>query len=67
MPEIQELGRLHFLVPSRSRPGLVHLVDLEPAEGRLFWCSCERHTLNHYYHGQRCHHIKAALETTCRS
>lgn len=83
LPYVQPIGRLHFLVGSRSRPnpdagrifgpeenffGLdatEYLVDLLPIECGGFtipyFCSCERHTKNHYYVGEICHHLEAAV------
>ncbi len=46
-----------YLVASRSRSGIKHRVDLETGE-----CACERFNESHHYHGQECHHIKAARE-----
>ena len=46
---VERYGRLFFLVDSNSRPGLLHLVDLEPSrywvDNRLvsfpYLCDCE--------------------------
>lgn len=61
--EITVIGRLHFLVQSRSRPDVVHIVDLEPEyekPGLPFFCSCEAFTLNPHTKWTACHHLAAA-------
>jgi len=42
-----------YLVESVSRPGEVHIVDVDERT-----CSCERH---HFTKGQSCAHLEAAL------
>ena len=62
---VTPIGRLHFLVSSRSRPQVEHVVDLEPEyeEGGLkFWCSCERFEVNTHHHHAPCHHLQAAVD-----
>jgi len=62
--KVTVIGRLHFLVSSRSRAGLEHLVDLEPDYDdprHRYFCSCERFTLSPDYHHTPCHHIEAAV------
>jgi hypothetical protein len=67
---IRPWGRLLFLVDSHSRPGLVHLTDLEPelgddgkplAFGKRELCSCEA---NRFIAGP-CRHIIECLEYLC--
>lgn len=55
---VTPIGRLFFLVSSRSRKGLDHVADLEPNEyGDAPACSCEKNRLR----GEPCHHLKAAV------
>ena len=46
-----------FTVSSRTRPGMVHLVDLDDEDGKPA-CSCEQFLCR----GIRCHHIDAAQD-----
>lgn len=57
-----EIGRLHFLVESRTQPE-PWLVDLEPEyeqPGLPYFCACPRFTKNTHYHHRPCHHIISA-------
>lgn len=62
MSGILVIGRLHFLVPSHSRPGVAHVVDLEPCAYGAYGCSCEAFTLSHGSHGLPCRHIEEVVE-----
>ena len=46
------IGRLHYLVRSRSVPGEWHCIDLEPVDGEDGGCTCTsyrvRGTCRHY-------------------
>jgi hypothetical protein len=62
-PAIDLHGRWSFLVDSESRPGIRHIVDLEPEldiegnpvhGGEPWWCSCEAH---HYKVTRPCKHV----------
>lgn len=61
--KVTEIGRLFFIVESRSRFWLSHFVDLEPGNhpwgNNPFFCTCEDFKFN----GNRpCGHIKACAE-----
>jgi hypothetical protein len=65
--EIQVYGRWMFYVSSASRPGLRHLVDLEPdllndgqpdPQGRLFRCDCEADA---FAVERPCRHVRAVI------
>lgn len=47
---------LRWTVTSETRPGMSHLVEVQPGGGT---CSCENHTLGG---NPRCKHINAARE-----
>lgn len=59
MSTVVEIGRLQYLVQSRSRPEIQHSVDAEPNEhGAGIACSCELNRLRL----KRCHHIEQVEE-----
>jgi hypothetical protein len=67
-PLIDFYGRWTFWVDSETRPGLRHLVDLEPEldiagrpehGGEPWKCSCEAH---HYNVTRPCKHVRAILK-----
>lgn len=62
---VKPIGRLHFLVQSRSDPETEYIVDLEPeyeAGGLPYFCSCPRFTLNTHQKWTVCHHLAAAAD-----
>lgn len=53
---VVSIGRLHYLVGSRSRAGVAHVVDLEPnVYGAVPACSCEQNR----FRGKVCAHLVA--------
>ena len=50
---VQKIGPHHYRVPSKSRPGVFHEVQLEP----VVLCTCEA-----FYFRGKCPHIQAAKE-----
>ena len=62
---IRVIGRLHFLVASKSRD-IEHLVDLEPQDDDPYFCACERFNESPHYRGEPCHHIEAVVKSLTR-
>lgn len=60
------IGRLHYLVTSRSRGGTEHLVDLEPQGGLPYFCSCERFNENTHHKRTPCHHLELCYRKACQ-
>lgn len=62
--KITQIGHLHFTVTSASRPGVLHLVDLQRQadagpDSRRAFCSCEAYNFNP---GGYCKHIVAVVQ-----
>ncbi len=51
--QVEKIGPHHYRVPSKSRPGVFHEVQLAP----VVLCTCEA-----FYFRGKCSHIRAARE-----
>lgn len=58
---VRPIGRLHFIVSSRSS-SREYLVDLDRQGEHPYFCGCIRFEKHPRFHSQPCHHIQAAVE-----